>query len=94
MLAECTFLAPRRSTLTSKETVSASDLSTSAIICLISAFFTWKPRARNAALSSLMSIEPLPSVSNSWNASWISSRASSSRAGFAALRPPPAREGG
>jgi hypothetical protein len=41
-----------------KSTVPFSSLSMSAIIFRTSAFFTWKPRARIAALSSLASMDP------------------------------------
>ncbi|DBA04980.1 TPA: hypothetical protein N0F65_006982 [Lagenidium giganteum] len=46
-----------------------SSLSMSAIIWRISAFLTWNPSARMAALSSRTSIVPLPSVSNSSSSS-------------------------
>ena len=74
---------PQTFTKSSKVTVPSSSLPTNRSIWTTSVDFTTKPRARQAALSSLASIKPFPSVSNRLKASWHSSNSSASNVGFA-----------
>jgi hypothetical protein len=78
-------LSPSFEVIASKNysnSISVPSFSKSAIMLYIVGFFYWKPKDYIAALSSLGSIFPLPSVSKRLKASFISSISSSVRPGL------------